>query len=232
MRVESRAQASHRLFIQEIKYGTLLALLVGLVLAAPLLSARGLHVVNVLVISVVLGVNLWIAAQRRAQFVIMAALTSCWLLEMCSLHLLGQRWLGAWGVLPGGLAFGYGASVLLRDVLSQERVTVDTILGSACIYLMIGVTFALLFQAVSMVVPDAFMYQGSLFVQDPAAAFDQRFLYFSFVTMTTLGYGDMTPNDEFAGSLAALEAMTGVLFIATLVARLVTMYEPRRRAAG
>jgi hypothetical protein len=68
-------------------------------------------------------------------------------------------------------------------------------------------------------------FRGILDTGGPAPV-SSELLYFSFVTLTTVGYGDITPVGSYARSLAILEGISGVLFVATFVARLVALYKP------
>ncbi|MEE8580713.1 MAG: potassium channel family protein [Myxococcota bacterium] len=121
---------------------------------------------------------------------------------------------------------GFVAAAILVSVLQQDRVTTDTILGGICVYLLIGMTFVLLFSLVEFSRAGSFLVNG----QELAKLFPdvrERFptlIYFSFVTLTTLGYGDVQPAGEFAQMLCAGEAVVGQLYLTILVARLVGLH--------
>ena len=78
------------------------------------------------------------------------------------------------------------ALTMLRDVLRTRRVGADAISGSLCVYILLGIAWAVAYEWLAVVDPDAFRFPSD--VPDPEA-----FFYFSFVTLTTLGYGDITP---------------------------------------
>lgn len=103
-----------------------------------------------------------------------------------------------------------------RDVLFGGPVTFNRLLGAMCIYEIFGLIWAMLYSVVAVLSPDSF--DGAV-SGGQAAVWD--FVYFSFVTLTTLGYGDMTPLGPFAKSLAYMEALIGQIYIAVLVATLV-----------
>lgn len=103
---------------------------------------------------------------------------------------------------------------VVRRVLAHERVELPTIAGAIAAYVLIGLIFAWIYLAMSGVI------EGPIL--DPEEAGLPA--YYSFEVLTTLGFGDITPIDEFVQRLTALEAMTGQIFLATLVARLVAMY--------
>jgi hypothetical protein len=103
-------------------------------------------------------------------------------------------------------------ALLLRDIIVRSHtVTTELILGAINIYLMVGVAFAFIFGLTEHLQPGSFTGLGdSLLVQDPV----YPFLYFSFVTLTTLGYGDITPITSIGMTAAYIEAMFGQLYLA------------------
>ena len=109
--------------------------------------------------------------------------------------------------------------VVARTVFGPGRVTYHRVLGAVLLYLTIGVVFVGLFTIVGTLVPDAF--SNLRMTDDPALASD--LVYFSFVTLTSVGYGDILPVHPIARSLCNLEAIIGQLYPATLLARLVTL---------
>ncbi len=116
------------------------------------------------------------------------------------------------------LAFTTGS--ILAYVISAGAVTMDKLFGSACVYLLIGLTFAAVYMMILQFQPDAVRVSAE---DEQIVAFSDL-VFFSFTTLTTLGYGDITPVSEHARTLAAMEAVTGVLFLALLIARLVALY--------
>lgn len=120
--------------------------------------------------------------------------------------------------IAGVLFFLFVAYELLTDILAkQSRVDMSLIYGALSVYLLIGIAFAWLYEAVLVVSPDAFT--GVTAGDARLASLD----YFSFVTLTTLGYGDISPATQLTGSLATLEALIGQVYLTVLVARLVGM---------
>lgn len=104
-----------------------------------------------------------------------------------------------------------------RQVLFTGTIDSHKIVGAVCIYLLLGLIWALLYLFIAEVVPDAFngLEQGPWYVNFAELS------YYSFVTLTTLGYGDITPAVPVARFLAYTQATTGVLYIAILVASLI-----------
>jgi hypothetical protein len=121
------------------------------------------------------------------------------------------------------LALVVGA--ILTHVFRSTHITRETITGAICAYLLIGSMWAHVFSIVENVSPGSFADNSieANAASGPEPMRDQadRFTYFSFVTLTTLGFGDMTPLSRPARNLTALEAIFGQLYLAVLIARLV-----------
>ena len=144
---------------------------------------------------------------------------------------LGTRWSGyaidneMLLLVNYGLAaifFAFTACLLLADVLSKGAVTAHKIYGALCVYLLIGMTWGFMFLTLEGYQPGSFEFgQARLsgIEQDP-----ETLVYFSFVTLSTVGYGDITPLSPPARSFAFMVAIIGQIYLAVLVARLVGMY--------
>jgi Ion channel len=109
------------------------------------------------------------------------------------------------------------AVMVVRRVLAKPTVTIQSIYGALSAYLITGLMFASVFAGMNHL-------GTSDFFADNQLANTQTFQYFSFTTLTTLGYGDFTAAESGGRSIAVLEALTGQIFLATLVARLVAAY--------
>ena len=113
------------------------------------------------------------------------------------------------------MAFGFVAVHILRFALQTGRVDAAKVDAAICVYLLIGVIWQYFYILVNSVIPGSFA--------NPRLAYGE-FLDFSFVTLTTLGYGDITPLNGPAQALAYTEAILGQLYLTILVARLVGLY--------
>jgi hypothetical protein len=120
-------------------------------------------------------------------------------------------------LLPIALLVTATLPVTLSRVLHHRRVTHETVLGALCTYVLAGLLFAFLYLAVDE------LWAGAFFAQAGAHR-QSEYLYFSFVTLTTLGFGDLSPAVGLPQALVALEALLGQVFLVTLVARLVTLW--------
>jgi hypothetical protein len=135
----------------------------------------------------------------------------------------GAVWqsLGGFGLaqrLVTALGFTYVVIALLRRVLEAGPVDAEKLFGAVAAYLMIGLAFASVYEAIAHWKPAAFTFPNG-----DAADTDGLF-YFSLVTLSTVGYGDVVPNLPEARVLAVLEAILGQLYLAILMARLVGLH--------
>jgi len=113
--------------------------------------------------------------------------------------------------------------VILDRILRRTAVTVQSLAGALSAYLIIGMFFASLFGLMDALTPGPFFASGE-------AANARSFQYFSYTTLTTLGYGDYTAAEFPGRSIATFEAMVGQVFLAVLVARLVAAFHGRAEA--
>jgi len=127
---------------------------------------------------------------------------------------------------------GITTFVLLNTLVQARDVRVDTLVGGICVYLLIGLCFALVFRLVVDVSPGAFISDGEVLAvrPDDVSSLSTRLLYFSFITLTTVGYGDITPKGELAQMLSAAEALVGQLYLAIFIARMMGLYMGNARA--
>jgi hypothetical protein len=124
-----------------------------------------------------------------------------------------------------GAAFlGYVIWAVLAYIFSCRAVTFDTICAALCVYVLLGIVWALAYSVLDMLVPGAFActlpgQRGTPVLQ--VGRGETAVLYFSFATLTTLGYGDFVPTLPLSRMLAVVEAIAGQLYLTVLVARLV-----------
>jgi len=122
-----------------------------------------------------------------------------------------------------GCVFFVHTSYLLATSLLFHIDDVDdkTLWAAVNVYLTIGLAFAFFYATYAMVDSDAFMGK---FVGEDLLTQIEGFIYFSFVSMTTVGYGDLTPNSAFVATIAYLQAILGQLYVAIMIARLVGLH--------
>lgn len=210
-------------FARGDSYGLLLTLLVALYILIAVESHENLW--GRFVISVVLGLVLLLAfhtSHVRAR----AFRVGIVLVVVADVANLVQAATGRQG--GDGSTFIMFLLVLLAPIaiihriLRHETVGLETILGSICVYVLIAISFAGIYGAVNEAEPTGFFAQQI----DPN---NVDFLYFSFVTLTTVGYGDLTAGTSTGRVLVTFEAVAGQIFLVTLVARLVSLYGNKQR---
>ncbi len=125
-------------------------------------------------------------------------------------------------MLAASLFIIFVLSQLLRFVLNAPRVNFEVLCGGIATFLLMGVLWATAYMFVARMMPGAFVSGNGVPVDlshDPFPA-----LYFSFITLSTVGYGDITPVAKAARLLAVMESTSGMLFVAILIARLVALH--------
>ena len=113
---------------------------------------------------------------------------------------------------------------IVRHVARRQRIDVETFLGALAAYLLLGIAFAFSYRFIGEV-------QDTPFFGDAGDGTIADVLFFSFITLTTTGYGNLVPAENPGQSLAVLEALLGQLFLVTAVAKIVSAWQPRRREA-
>jgi voltage-gated potassium channel len=114
--------------------------------------------------------------------------------------------------------------LILVDVLAAERIVFDLIFGALCVFVLLGLCWANVYQLIERLSPGSFMVDYARYQIDASAdpfASLGLFTYYSFVTLTTVGYGDIVPVSALARWLVWLEAVAGQFYMAVFVARLI-----------
>ena len=121
--------------------------------------------------------------------------------------------------------------VIMFAVFRDETVTFDTIFGAVCAYLLLGVTWGAAYALLVVISPDSLSVSPGLAHAsgwgEPISAFTPVLQYYSFTTLATLGYGDVSPLSPGARALSVMEGLAGQLYLAVLVARLVGIHTAR-----
>lgn len=210
----------------------LLFALFGFILIPPLFSGTAASAFLLpMLMSAVLLLALNVFRQSRWEFLAALAL---------AIPALGGRWVLQFmhpqqliiAVAACWFAFlAFTVFIVLRHVLTTRRVSYDTISGALCGYLMFGVMYAFAFVMIDYFYPGSFSVSlksatgpGYTFVKEEF----QHYLYFSFVTLASIGYGDIAPVSPPARAFAAIEGIAGQFYIAVLIARLVSLHSSRR----
>ena len=113
---------------------------------------------------------------------------------------------------------------MLRDIIMAKRISQDMIFGTVAVYLLAGVTWAFCYEFVNDITPGQVIQSvGEALTMENRAAMFPEFTYFSFITLTSVGYGDLSPIGAPARALAIVEGVFGQLYTAILIGKLVGM---------
>ncbi len=226
------------------RHSAVLVALVTLLAVRPLLGASGsgvgavvfsiallvLMVVSLYTIQVddLVGERRTLVAQRNKRSMIGWALAVPATVDRVAVMFAPNRSLILAGAICWLLLFAFITLSELRSLLKQKEVTGETISMSISVYLLLGLTWGLLYIAINHLQPQAFSF-GTSTASGPLAE-QQLFpvlVYFSLTTLATIGYGDITPVTLQARYAAVAEGITGQFYLAILVARLVGIYMSR-----
>ena len=173
-------------------------------------------------LTIVLITGVFAVGGRRNSLVLAAALAIPALVARWLWHYWPDPLLQGLSLALGTLLLFQVTAQLLRFIVMAPRVDAEVLAAGVAAYLVIGLVWAMLYLFVGFIEPKAYQLSTGKTLDGFNA------LYFSFVTLTTIGYGDISPVAPIARMLAILEAVTGILFPAVLIARLVTMYTGRQ----
>ena len=188
-------------FVEELKGGDIIvSILLSLVLIAAVLAVS--HRRSTLVVAVLLAIP---------------AIIGRWI-DHFRPHLVPP----AVFLIAGLVLVAFVVINLLRFVLRAPSVSIEVLCASVSAYLMLGLAWTMAYWLVDQLTPGgAFSFNTNA---GPQSMNGFTGFYFSFITLSTVGYGDITPVSRIARWLAAMEAMTGLLYVAVLIARLVSLY--------
>ena len=197
----------------------MLALLFFLGIAPFLHDLIGIRIILDLFLSAVLLSAIYAVSSKRHQMITALALGLPMLAAIWLKTPFKYDWLFVIANVLTALFFGYIVVNLLYFIFRESRVSRDVIYAAIIVYLLMGIVWAEIFTLVNHFDADAFDISGFEINNSEAI-----FLYFSYVTLTTLGYGDISPLTSHAYSLAIIEAIIGQLYLTVLVARLVGLH--------
>ena len=205
-------------------FGLVLLLVLVTYVLASLLENSGWPAVVELSAGSVTAVVALSSAGRRIAWVRLGALLAALAILLAVVAAISDTrgWLSAGSLIEVGLLFAATVAILHR-VVTSSVVDTRTILGAISVYLILGLLFTFVFATVERL-------QGGAFFEEAANPQNSDFIFFSFTTLTTTGYGDLIPGGQPGRMLAGLEMMIGQIFLVTLVARLVSLWRPRRAA--
>lgn len=212
---------------RQANFGYLLIGLLVMLLAGPVfhdVTGQSPVVVTQITFATTLIVGIWSLTDTRRWFVFGMVLVAVEIVSTI-VSLLRPSPVAETIGLVTALAFCMLSLVIaLRHALFGRRMDLNRLIGGICVYLLLGVVIGILNMFVYRFIPHSFSGLPDIDAQSRG----MDLLYYSFVTMTTLGYGDITPEGSIARVLAYLAAIAGQFYIAILVGTLVGMYLSQR----
>ncbi|MFT7619090.1 MAG: hypothetical protein ACI97A_002739 [Planctomycetota bacterium] len=206
----------------KFRHAYLLTSLLFVIVLKPFLTDRvlGVNLIDAfLLVTLLTGAFSTIRSRREAM--ILTPLAVCTVVGWLASQFSGNASVGIVFLAICSLYFSVLIFLIMRTIFQPHKhVTTDDLLGSMVVYLLLGATWAMAYNILEYSVPGAF---------SPDIAGDepmnfQLYLGFSFTTLTTLGYGNIVPADPRAAALASLEAIVGQLYVAIVIARLVSLH--------
>lgn len=197
-------------------------ILLGLILLLPCLSESTANGVLLLAITL----SAWLVSNGGRKTFIVFALVGAFGISLAALYVLSPEFTDAISERHVGHAFIitvlalllYSAYAVLRSLLRATHVSIDQIIGGVNIYLIVGFIWANVYHLLERLRPHSFVVDLS------TAEIFHKFVYFSFVTLTTLGYGDIAPRESIAESLVTVEAIVGHMYVPVVVTYLLSLH--------
>jgi voltage-gated potassium channel len=211
--------------------GQLLASLILLFAATPLIEdlPNGAVVESVMLSLVLISAGLAVSGKRKV-------------LEHAMLLLVPTviaNWTRHWfpSLVPpdthlvlGMMFTGYVVANILRFILRATRVNSEVLCAAISVYLLIGLLWTFAYMLLAHLSPNAFAVHTDAHYSRTMTNFNA--FYFSFTTLSTIGFGDITPMSRVARTLACMESITGMFYVAILISRLVSLYAPASAATA
>ncbi len=204
--------------MKQYRFNILLVMLLLLLLFYPFLDhfkLTGLTLLLNVFTSLVLLSSVYAVGENRRQVVLALAIIIPALMLGWANEFFQVRTIRVASDIVVVVAFGFVIFHILGYALRSGRVDVEKVAAAVCVYLLIGVAWHDLYAIVDTLIPGSF---------NSALLTKSDFVYFSFITLSTLGYGDITPINGPAQALAYTEALVGQLYLTILVARLVGLH--------
>lgn len=149
-----------------------------------------------------------------------------WLSELLNLSILNNV-----SLIANIAFFDLIVVLFILQIARAKTVTPQVIMESINGYLMLGLSFSILIALISVIDPNAFSFKHLAEQFNPSISYISNYIYFGFVTLSTLGYGDVVPLTPAARSLAIFTSITGQMYVAIIIAALVSKYLSRKNSS-
>ena len=201
-----------------------ISLLLFLVIGPYLTGSVAGAMVMQIAFTIVLLLGVYAINRNRVLLVVAVCLVLPILVSRWTTYFVFIPTLHVTGSVFGVLFFIFLAVSVLYHILLDDHITVDEIFGAVCGYLFIGLAWSFIFMIIESAQPGSFSFSNPGAFEGASGFAVSPFVYHSFVTLTTLGYGDITPNSPSARTFSYLEAILGQIYLTVLIARLVGLH--------
>jgi len=230
---KSEGSTPRRVGIYRFSAAEFLVAIVLLFVAAPFIEdiPRGQgSLVEAILMTVVLVSGVLAVSRTRQTLVFALVFVTPAVLARWAQHLFHDSVPREFYLVPGLVFVLFVLAHLLSFILRAPRVNSEVLCAGLSAYLLLGLLWSFAYLLVAQIRPNAFAFTVNAAANESMEGF--RALYFSLITLSTVGYGDIVPVTPVARMLAAMEAMTGTLFMAVFISRLVALYSSQPPAAG
>jgi voltage-gated potassium channel len=221
----------HPEFINQNKFVLLLACLITFFLSTALIQDQYFELAISILFAAMMILSLYMIGHRKRLLIIGMAILggSTTLLFFSATNLPELRALRMIEILLAILFFAVLLSASLYYTIKDHTITFNHLCGAVCTYLFIGLIWSYAYLLIELLIPASFNYVIQF---DLLGAKSLEFMYYSFVTLTTLGYGDISPASDIAKTISWMEAITGQLYLTMLIALLIAKYVAHSQSSG
>jgi hypothetical protein len=221
------AKKTFNAFVQaclQARFFLMLVLLLLLILSTPFLQdfLRTRILKDIFLTAIFIWI-IYTIKLKKVQRLIAVILVMPLIITIWASYVVGFEAMGMATLIFGALFFAYAVINILRIVFKTKEIRRETIYAAIAAYLLLALMWAFIYSILEMAVPGSFSLPDKGF-----RGYFTQFEYFSFITITTLGYGDIIPLTDKASALAICEAVIGQIYMVVLVAWLVGMHVSRR----
>lgn len=208
--------------------GSLILLAAGMPAMLSLAGAEGAGGMQILTVGVMMAGVYSVSRSRRLLFIGVALAVPSLAVELVAV-VTDASWAVAVNLATSATFLAFNAGAILYTLLRRYEVTADTILGGICVYLLVAFVFAFIYALIEYVSPGSFLLGPEdadlgIIVPGKLVYLEPQLIYFSFVALTTVGFGDIRPATEVAQMFSAAEAVIGQLYLVVFIARLVGLH--------
>ena len=201
----------------------LLIAILSMVIGDPFIDGFFLSsIIADILLSLVFVAGIYAISQKKKNIYIALILAAPMIFSIWGAYLIESLELLVIGQMCGIVYTVFIISLMIKFILEQKEVTKEVIYAAVVIYMLMAIMWSFMYFILEYVYPNSFSFPKTDFTDI------YKYLYFSFVTITTLGFGDVAPLNQKAGSLVILEAVTGQIYLVVVVAWLVGMHVSRK----